>query len=403
MARHYFDKLYEKYNKTDNPYNLNSKNIERFSTTSSFETNKKVNNDLFDQSTSKIFSNVTSKVIQNNATSTAAAVGSTNTVWLNGIKCKNIVITGIDQTSTAKAAVTSESRQEATSNVSSEITNAITKKISSTDAIKSIDIDKYDAPNIQQLKSYMSSDPLFDIDKALSFGSINQNNVSTLDNSMKKAFNLDNSFNITPSQEISNNIGNTISQGNLATCKASANSQNQLLLNDIQCNNFTMDNIKQKAFSELVMNCVFDQKNTSNITTKITNELKSQYNQIYQTAGKSCGETKSEDKNSICSNPDLLDTWVGASIERMALIAGTLPEAKPKPKPIAPEEETIAETKAETKSETKSEKIEKSETKSEMTPENKIEKTSNELTPNQLLLIGGVGLTILLLLVASRR
>ena len=397
MTKHQFDKLYEKY--IINPYNLNSKkeliiehglfDIGTSSTKSAtnFESNKKVNNELLDKSTSKLFSNITSKVMQTNSADAAAAVGSTNTIWLNGVKCKNIVISGVDQTSTSKATVTSNSKQDSTTNVSSEITNSISKKMSSSGDINFNDIDKYEAPNIQKLKTYMSGNPLFNLANALAFGSINPKETITIDNSMKSALNLDQSFSIKPTQEITTNIGNSISQANLATCKASANSQNQLLLSDIECNNFKMDNIKQKAFSELIMNCVFDQKNTSNITTKITNELKSQYNQVYQSTDKKpCPETKSEDKSSVCSNPELLDTWVGATIEKLALVAGVLPEAKPKPIPIVPEEEIKPEVKPEALPPTPPPEA----------PPTPPESTG--LTQNQLLLIGGIGFVVLLLI-----
>lgn len=435
MAKHQFDKLYEKYSKTNNPYNLNSKNIETFlntsnpfkndkiiehglldmlnpsanntNSTSSFENNTKVNAELLDKSTAKLFSNITSKVIQNNTTSTAAAVGSANTIWINGVKCRNIVISDVDQTSSAQASVTSQSRQQSTSNVSSEITNTISKTISSSGSNSLENIDKYDAPNIKKLKSYMSGNPSFDLAGALSFGSINPNENATINSSMKTALNLDQGFTVKAEQEVTTNISNSISQTNLATCKASASAQNQLILSDIACNNFTMDKIKQKAFSELVMNCVFDQKNTSNITTQITNALKSQYNQVYKNAGRNCGETKSEDKGSFCSNPDLLDTWAAASVEKLALVAGVLPEAKLPPEPIRAEiiPETIPETIPEAKP------VMKQEAKPEIKPEIKPEVAappppppppSNALTNEQLLLIGGSVIFILLLLVSRR-
>jgi hypothetical protein len=393
--------LHKKY-KDNNPYQL----LEGMTTTSSsasFSSNKKVNNELFDKTTSKLFSNVTSNVIQSNTADTAGAVGSTNTIFLNGVKCRNIRITDVSQDSTSKATVSSQTRQKSTSNVSSEITQSITKKITSSSNIRDTDLSKYDAPNITKLKQYMP--PQTDLDKILSFGSIDPNTTATIDNTMKQAFNLDANFQITPSQEVTNNIGNSISNANLATCKASANSQNQLILSDISCNDFTMDKIKHKAFAELVMNCVFDQQNTTAITTQINTQLKSQYDQIYSMAGKNCTESQTKDESSICSNPDLLDTWVAASIERMALVAGTLPEAKPKPPPIAPEivaEETKSEVKTETKPETKTLTPTPTPTPTPApTPTPTPEPTpppSNELTPNQILLIGGISIIVILML-----
>lgn len=328
----------------------------------SFENNQKINRSMMVDSITKLVNNIASKVVQDNSANAASVASASNIVWISDVKCKDVLIAGINQSSDATNITQMTSTQSNTSKISTEIATSIDKTI---EKIGHTDLDKLAATNAAQLNEFMNAMPGYDPDKAhnlagacpSSGGSFisanntcNVNSTYNLDASVKQALDLDESFKINDNDNISNDINSMVSQINFASCQASANASNAMIIKDIQCDvNLAMAQAKklnqaladpdtsertisrlqitdnsQKAIAKLFMTCVFDQKSVSDISNKITNSISKKFNQIYDAVAKKAegkGQKYYDDKMKI------LDTFAAAGVEKIMAAAGDL---KPK-------------------------------------------------------------------------
>ena len=327
----------------------------------SFENNQKINRSMTVESLSKIFNNVATQVIQKNSSSAAAAVGASNTIFISGVKCETVRISGNRQVSAAELQLQVNAQQSNTSNIATEISTNIDKTI---EKVGSTDLDKLQAENTKELNDYMSAMPGYDPNKALKLASKcprggglisarNKCNINTsyeLDSSVKQALDLDESFNITDNDDISNDISNKIEQSNFVSCQANSSAQNAIIIQDILCtvNNaavdaeraskrggtFEFEDNEQTAVAKLYMTCIFDQKSVSEIANKIMNTISKRYNQIYDAVEKNA-ETKGPEYYKKAT--DLVDLLAASGMEQIQAAAGDLPlkalDVSPSPSP----------------------------------------------------------------------
>jgi hypothetical protein len=326
--------------------------------TKNFENNQKINRSMMVESITKLVNNVSQDVMQNNTAAAAASAGASNTLILSNINCDQVEVSGINQTASANVDVLVKSQQANTSKISSEISTSIDKTI---EKVGATDLAGLQAENTKQLNDFMKAMPGFDPNKAQNMASScptgggslisagNKCDVKSsyeLDASVKQSLDLDESFKINDQDDIANEIKTKIGQANFASCTANASSANAIILQSIQCGvmsavnsaaktaraeesgkpkKLTVTDIQQDAMSKLYMTCVFDQKNVSEIATKITNSISKKYNQIYDAVQKKAA-TKGPEW--LGNKMDLLDTFAAAGVEKIMAAAGDLPPKK---------------------------------------------------------------------------
>ncbi len=320
----------------------------------SYENNQKIDRSMVVNSLTKLINNIANDVVQKNASNAAAAVGASNTVFLSGITCDTVTISGIRQQSQSDLSIQVKSQQSNASKVSNEIKTNIDKTISK---VGNTDLAKLQAANTQQLNDYMNAMPGYDPDKAQKLasqcpsdsGSLisagNTCNVSTsyeLDGTVKQKLELDESFKINDNDDVSNDIKTKIEQANFATCQSNASADNSIVIQDIMCGvaeaaskaerkakkggSFEFSDIDQKAVANLYMTCVFDQKNISEIANKIENRIAKRYNQIYDEVERKAKTMGSKGAAYYDKATDFVDTFAGAGLEKIMAAAGDLPE-----------------------------------------------------------------------------
>jgi hypothetical protein len=362
-------KLNEKF--TDNEMiTINNKSVIK----RSFENNQNIDTSLAVTSLTKLTNNVVNDVVQNNSAIASSAVGALNSLWLSGVECETINLDGIKQSTEAENQSLMKITQSNVSKISTDISSSIDKNIQSTGGPV---LNEYEAKSNDALNKFAAEIPNFDPAKAQSMVAADEmcpasllgtsstecngkvNSSFKLDESVRNYLKLDQSFKIEDNDNIDNEINNKISQANVANCKSQASSKNEIILNDIQCDvasaaakakragkktlnkdgSLTISNIEQNAVAKLYMTCIIDQKNSSDISTKILNKISKKYNQIYDAVAKKAQELGDPDYYEKATK--LIDTMSSAGMEQIHAAAGTLPK-KPidttkKPDAPAPE------------------------------------------------------------------
>jgi hypothetical protein len=319
-----------------------------------FENNQNIDSNMAITSLTKLTNNIVNSVVQNNAAEASAAVAALNSMWLSGVECETITLNNINQSSNAQSQTNIQITQSNINKISSSVTSTIDKTIQTNGGT---DINTLQAPMNDALKDYAKTIPNFNsatsqnMTGACSSSILNtancptgQNNNFTLDSSIKNYLKLDDSFKITDSNNIDNEINNKINQSNVANCSSSASSANQIILNDIQCDvasasgkslnpngKLTISDIEQKAVAKLFMTCIINQSNVSEISTKILNKISSKYNQIYDAVAKKAQETN--DPEYYNNATKFLDTLSAAGMEQINAAAGNLPPKNPQSTP----------------------------------------------------------------------
>jgi hypothetical protein len=310
-----------------------------------FENNQKINRSMTVDSLSKIINNIVTDVVQKNSANAAAAVGASNSLFISGIKCETVHISGIKQVSESELKLQVKTQQSNTSKVSTEISTNINKIIEKAGATN---LAALQSENTKQLNDYMKAMPGYDPNKAQKLASqcpsggslisvgnkCDVNSSYELDSSVKQSLDLDESFKITDNDDISNDIKNKIEQSNFASCQANASADNAVIIQDIMCtvNNaatsadkaskkngtFVFEDSDQKAVAKLYMTCVFDQRSISEIANKIMNTIAKRYNQIYDAIEKKA-ETKGPEYYKKAS--ELVDLLAAAGTEQIQAAA----------------------------------------------------------------------------------
>jgi hypothetical protein len=319
-----------------------------------FENNQKIDKSMVVNSLSKIFNNIANDVIQANTAIASNAVGASNTLFISGVKCDTVRISGNKQLSSADVEFKVKTQQDNISKVSTEIVTNINKTI---EKIGSTDLAKLQASNTKLLNDFMGSMPGYDPTSAhkmaggcsgsslISIGSnCSVNSSYDLNSTLKQKLDLDESFKITDPDDISTDIKNKITQSNMASCVANTSAQNSIIIQDIICTvsngsngsngskkggTFEFEDNEQKAVAKLYMECVFNQSSISDIATKIFNTISKRYNQIYDAVEKRA-QVKGPEYYKKAA--DLVDTLAAAGMEQINAAAGNLPpELNPTP------------------------------------------------------------------------
>ena len=322
-----------------------------------FENNQKIDRSMLVESVTKLVNNIASDVIQQNTAIAASAAGASNLISVSGVKCKNVSISNVNQTASAINETQVKAQQQNTSKIANEISSNIDKTI---EKIGSTDLAALQAENTKQLNAFMNDVPGYDPNKAQQLKSqcggggslLSVNNKCDIDASyeldatVKQSLELDESFKINDQDDISNEIKSKVEQTNFAECKATATAENKIIIDDIICGGdedededededdedkskpiqgkLKIDTINQDAKAKVLMTCIFDQKNVSEITNKIVNKISKRYNQIYDAVQKK-GETKGQDW--LNDKMKKVDALAGAGVEQIRAAAGNLPKA----------------------------------------------------------------------------
>jgi len=314
----------------------------------SFETNDKIDKSMLVTSVTKLVNNVSSDVVQKNSSNAASAVGASNTVWISNIKCDNVTISGIKQKSQADNTTVVKASQTNQSKISNDISTSIDKTI---EKVGGTDLAALEAENTKKLNEFMKAKPGYDPDKALKltgacpgeggglFSVANDCKVDSsyeLDATVKQALDLDESFKINDTDDISTEIKTKLEQSNFASCTANASASNQIVLQDISCDSMnainkskgkgsiSLTDFEQEAIGKLYMTCVFDQTNVSDIANKMVTKIAKKYNQIYDAIEKKGAEKGQE---WVDEKMKLADLLAGAGAEKIIGAAGNLPPA----------------------------------------------------------------------------
>ena len=325
----------------------------------SFETNNKIDRSMLVDSVTKLVNNVSSDVVQKNSATAASAVGASNTLWLSNVKCDDVVISGVRQNAQAISQTSMKSSQSNQSKISNDISTSIDKTI---EKVGSTDVAAIEGENTKKLNEFMKATPGYDPDKALKLAgecpggglfslgnSCAVNSSYELDASVKNALDLDESFKINDTDDISTEIKTKLEQANFASCSASASASNQIVLQDITCDSMAAMNkakkldetdkplskakrgkleisdIEQQAVGKLYMTCVFDQKNVSDIANKMVTKVAKKYNQIYDAI-----EKKGAEKGQawVDEKMKLADLLAAAGAEKVIGAAGNSDPSK---------------------------------------------------------------------------
>ncbi len=304
--------------------------------TKNFENNQKINHSMMVDSITKLVNNVSSDVMQKNSATAASAAGASNSLNLMAIECDTVTISNVNQGAQSTNQTTVKTSQSNTSTISNDISTNIDKTI---EKVGSTDLEALESANTKQLNDFMGSMPGYDPNKAQKLSSqcpddsaslfstgnkCKTNSSYELDATVKQSLELDESFKINDQDDISNEIQTKLDQANFASCQASSTASNQIALQKVKCKDMKISDIEQQAIANLYMECVFDQKNVSEITNKITNKISKKYNQIYDAVnakGAEKGQAWLDEKMKI------VDALAGAGVEKIMAAAGNLPPA----------------------------------------------------------------------------
>ena len=323
--------------------------------TKNFENNQKINRSMTVNSLTKIFNDVANDVIQKNTSTASAAVGASNTIFMSGINCETVVISGIKQTSDASSTVNVQSSQQNISKISNDITNEISKTI---EKVGQTDLADLEAQNTRKLNQFMSAVPGYNPNKALELASKcpdkkksvisvgNDCEISSeyqLDASVKSVLDLDESFTINDDDDVNNTIKNKIEQTNFASCQSSATAENAIVIQDIMCQvrsaadsaarearrggTFIFEDVEQQATARLYMTCIFNQQNVNEIANKIYNNIAKKYNQIYNEVARKANTMGPDGNKYYLKATELVDYLAAAGMERIDAAAGNLPKS----------------------------------------------------------------------------
>ena len=260
---------------------VNNLNIKK-----TYENNQKINRSMQVEGLTKLFNNVANDVVQKNMASASAAAGAANTINLQGVRCDNIKVRGIDQSNEAVLKLVTEQKQKATSDISTDIVTDISKKITQP---PQTDVAAIETANQKEMNDFMNSSVGYDPSSAPQAGgslcdigsSSKTTNNTSIDANIKKSLDLDESFKVKDDDDIKNEIKNQISQSNVAQCAANAAAANEINFNDIMCSNLEISDIKQSNAVNVLVTCMFDQEAVNKITTKIQTKITKQIGQIY--------------------------------------------------------------------------------------------------------------------------
>jgi hypothetical protein len=330
-------KVTEPFGKVTEPFGKVTELFGDVNIRKSFEDNKNIDNSKLIESLNKVISNTSNNVIQKNVANSVSSAGASNVMNFSDIVgCDKVVISGVTQTSYGTNKNTTQTKQTSVNNLSTDIINEIDKQVNTNN-----NFDFSQLPQNKDMEDFFKNKP--DIPKPVC-NSVASANVLGLvrasagerctqpnfnsDEAIKQTLNLDNSFTFKDDDNIQTNISNMIDQSNYASCAASASAQNQMAFEKIKCNQggtVEISDIEQKAIAEVITNCIFDQTNTNNISTKIANKIKKRYDQLYEAVfDKAKNMSPGDSKAYYDEKIELLDKLAAAEQERINAVAGMM-------------------------------------------------------------------------------
>ena len=383
-------------------FNLKKRQIENFAkydVTKKFEDNTKIDTSMMINSVQKIMSNVTNEIVQNNSATVANSAGASNTILFSNMDCsKELNIDGINQSAESNVTSISDIKQENISNVANDISNNIKKEISKA---SSLDIQGLKSANNDEYEKFKKDTPGLPPPRKctkLAFGlasSCSGGGDYTLNDELKKSFELKDTFTVNEDDEFSTDIKNIISQTNLSSCNAAASAQNQIILDNIKASRCNIKDIDQKAFAKLYAQCSIEQLNKSDVASKIVNSIKKNYNQVFKGIADKANEIDATEgpakaKEYYDKMNEYLEKMSAADIDYLHAKAGNL-------KPV----DKVTESQPESQPESESRSQPETQTETETQPESETQASTSKKSDytNEIIISSVIGGVVILLFI----
>ena len=229
---------------------------------------------------SKLINNTVNKVVSANQSKLLQAFTASNKISIAGANIKgNFTFTGINQTNTVDISGNANFVQAVQNDISTEITNDISKTISKSamdtkELASSTSLGDMLSSAIDSVvglgQAYMDNvGKVLDGSSIVSAGnSTDTTTITNTENNIKNAFNLNNSFKLKLNDDFQNILKNQLSTENLASCAQSANGDNAIDFSGITVDgNVNITDIKQENFVKAAMSCVFSQEIVNKLAT----------------------------------------------------------------------------------------------------------------------------------------
>jgi hypothetical protein len=272
--------------------NTTTNNI-NYDASANFESNDRVDTSMMVESLSNIVNKAINDVEQNNSAEAEALSAATNNLSIMGLEAKNFILSNFTQIadSNVNMTVTAEQKNVATimNAMETSIEKQITKESNTSEVINQINRNNEAAlqaaldalppvPNVPKPSASNS------INRFLGFGNKTNNNINVdVENNIKKLLEIDDSFEISDNNNVSNELLNSLTGANYAQCKMDAYAANLIALYKINAKGDALiTDIKQISTASTNLKCAFNQTNISNISNKIVSQITTTINNFYK-------------------------------------------------------------------------------------------------------------------------
>ena len=236
------------------------------------EATKDIDQSMVTNNAAKLIKSVINNVVSNNQSSLLQALAASNNISISGGRfAGDLNLTNIKQQNRIDLTANIDVAQKVQNDITSKITDEVTQEIkkattAATLTATSTDIGETFGKAMDAVSaigtSFMDNAGKV-IDGALNANMGNKTKTETktaTENSLKDAFNLNDSFTITTNEEFNNAVSNQLSSENLANCAQEAQANNNLDLTNVEVGgNANINNIEQSNFVTAALECAFNQ------------------------------------------------------------------------------------------------------------------------------------------------
>lgn len=261
--------------------NLGSKNevINKTKVTNEQELNSAMNQSSVIGGMTKLVSNAINKAVAKNQSDLMRSLAVSNTIAIGSAKGTSFSISNVDQGNQVQQEINGTFVQSISSKIISDVTTNINDQVDSIkeatkdDQIKNITADdKKEGTNAADLAG-----KFMDANIGSSTSTTNDNETT---NTLKKNFNLDQSFQYKKEFDATQALNNALKSENLAKCVAKSQYANTIAVAKIDVTGpISIDSVKQQNIVRDLMSCAFSQSVISEIANKMVSNMTSMIKQ----------------------------------------------------------------------------------------------------------------------------
>jgi hypothetical protein len=264
-------------------------------------TNEQELNSAMDQSSviggmTKLVSNAINNAVAKNQSSLMRSLAVSNTIAIGSAKGTSFSISNVDQGNQVQQEINGNFVQSISSKIISDVTTNISDQVNSIkdstkdDKIQNITADdKKEGGSLKDTIQVLVPTSLGD-----STTTINENETT---NTLKKMFNLDQSFQYKKEFDASQALNNALKSENLAKCVAKSQYANTIAVAKIDVSGpINIDNVKQQNIVRDVMSCAFSQSVISEIANKMVSNMTSMIKQCAKGVDKTASNSTFDKK-----------------------------------------------------------------------------------------------------------